>query len=133
MKSSMTMRTEPVNHTVTQLNLEKNPKDYKINPLQIPRPNQYDEVYKNQEKTNVYDTSEETFPPHVTSQHIVNETQNSNCRLIRSTLTKIPTDQATINNTSLLFGLYCQPFAELDENERPIPIVESNISLILSQ
>jgi transcription elongation factor Elf1 len=32
-----------------------------------------------------------------------------------------------LNNTALLFGLYCQPFAELDENERPIPVVESKL------
>jgi hypothetical protein len=80
----------------------------------------------------VYDTSEEVFPPHATSQYVVNEIQNSSCRLIRSTLTKIPTDQSGIGSTSLLFGLYCQPFAELDENERPIPVVEGKCGLIFS-
>jgi hypothetical protein len=38
---------------------------------------------------------------------------------------KIPTDQSVLSNSSLLFGLYCQPFAELDEAEREVPKVES--------
>jgi protein transport protein SEC24 len=41
-------------------------------------------------------------------------------------MTKIPTDQSTLNSCSLLFGLYCQPFAEVQENEREIPKVETN-------
>jgi protein transport protein SEC24 len=114
-------------HIVIYYNSEKNPKDYKINPVAIPRPNQFDEVYRNADKQNIYYTNEETFPPYSTSYYIVNETQNSNPRFIRTTMTRIPTDQSVITNSSLTFGLYCQPFAELDENEKPVPKVEGMI------
>jgi hypothetical protein len=73
-----------------------------------------------------YDTNEDTIPPHSSTYYIVNETQNSSCRLVRSSLTKIPTDQSTLNSSSLMFGLYCQPFAEFLEQEREIPKVEGN-------
>jgi hypothetical protein len=99
-------------------------KDYKINPKVIPRPNHFDEMYRNADKQPIYETSEEIHPPHSTVHHVVNETQNSSCRFIRSSLTKIPTDQSILNTSSLMFGLYVQPFAEIPENEREIPKVE---------
>jgi hypothetical protein len=115
---------------VTIINPERSSKDYKINPSAIPRPNQYDEIYRNSEKHYLYNTSEETTPPLSTSYYVVNETQNSNPRFIRTSMMKIPTDQSALSNSSLLFGLYCQPFAELDEAEREVPKVESKRYLI---
>jgi len=47
--------------------------------------------------------------------------------LIRSTLTKIPTEQSQLNSSSLPFGLYVQPFAQLNENEKEVPKVEGKI------
>ena len=95
--------------------------------MAIPRPNQYDEIYKNSEKHYIYNTNEDSIPPLSTSYYVVNETQNSNPRFIRTSMMKIPTDQSTLSNSQLLLGLYCQPFAELDEAEREVPKVESKI------
>jgi protein transport protein SEC24 len=117
--------TKQVKLTVKLLNLERNPKDYKINPSAIPRPNQYDEIYRNSEKHYIYNTNEDSNPPLSTSYYVVNETQNSNPRFIRTSMMKIPTDQSNLSNSTLPFGLYCQPFAELDEAEREVPKVES--------
>jgi hypothetical protein len=122
-KKSFIKQAKP---TVTIINTERNPKDYKINPLAIPRPNQYDEIFKNSEKHYIYNTNEDSTPPLSTSYYVVNETQNSNPRFIRTSMMKIPTDQSVLSNSQLLLGLYCQPFAEVDEAEKEIPKVESN-------
>jgi len=96
---------------------------YSINPNQIPRPNQNDEIFMNNEKLPFYETTIGTQPPHSTSFYSVKETQNSSCRFIRSTLNCVPISQSLLNETSLLFGLCIQPFAEIPDYEEPIPIV----------
>ena len=63
---------------------------YNINPTQIPRPNQFDEIYFNNEKLPFYETNIGTPPPHSTTFYSVKETQNSSCRFIRPTLNSIP-------------------------------------------
>ena len=98
---------------------------YSINPNQIPRPNPNDEVYLNNEKTPIYETNIGSVPPHSTSYYSVKETQNSSCRYIRATMNTIPISQSLINETSLLFGLCIQPFAQIPDYEQKIPIVET--------
>ena len=99
--------------------------DYNINPQQIPRPNQNDEVYSNNEKLPIYETNIGSPPPHTTTFYSVKETQNSSCRFIRPTLNSVPISQSLLNETNLLFGICVQPFAEIPEYEEPIPKVES--------
>lgn len=55
----------------------------------------------------------------------MHETQNSNPRLIRSSLTKIPADTSILNTSSLIMGLALTPFAELNTNEKPIPKIDA--------
>ena len=98
---------------------------YNINPTQIPRPNQYDEIYMNNEKLPIYETNIGTAPPHTTSFYSVKETQNSSCRYIRSTLNSVPISQSLLNETNLLFGICVQPFAEIPDYEEPIPKVQT--------
>ena len=98
--------------------------NYSINPSQIPRPNQYDEIYLNNEKMPIYETNIATPPPHPISFFSVKETQNSSPRFIRSTLNSVPLSQSLLNETNLLFGLCIQPFAEVPEYEDPIPKVQ---------
>ena len=99
--------------------------EYNINPTQIPRPNQYDEVYFNNEKLPFYETNIGTAPPHSTTFYSVKETQNSSCRFIRPTLNSVPISQSLLNETNLLFGICVQPFAEIPEYEEKIPKVEA--------
>ena len=98
--------------------------NYSINPSQIPRPNQYDEIYLNNEKMPIYETNIATPPPHPISFFSVKETQNSSPRFIRSTLNSVPLSQSLLNETNLLFGLCIQPFAEVPDYEDPIPKVQ---------
>ena len=99
--------------------------DYNINPSQIPRPNQYDEIYFNNEKMPFYETNIGNTPPHSTTFYSVKETQNSSCRYIRPTLNAIPISQSLLNETNLLFGICVQPFAEIPDYEEQIPKVQS--------
>ena len=99
--------------------------NYSINPVHIPRPNQNDEIYLNNEKLPFFETNLGVAPPHTTSFYSVKETKNSSCRFIRSTLNSVPTSQSLLNETNLLFGLCIQPFAEIPDYEEPIPKVET--------
>ena len=103
--------------------------NYSINPSQIPRPNQSDEVYMNNEKMPIYETNISTPPPHPISFFAVKETQNSSPRFIRSTLNSVPISQSLLNETNLLFGLCIQPFAEVPDYEDPLPKVQSGESI----
>ena len=98
---------------------------YSINPIHIPRPNQNDEIYINNEKMPFFETGTGVPPPHSTSFYSVKETQNSSCRLIRSTLNSVPISQSLLNETNLLFGLCIQPFAEIPDYEEQIPKVNT--------
>ena len=73
--------------------------DYTINPKQIPRPNNDDEIYLNLEKNPIYETNINTLPPHSTSHYVVKETENSSCRFIRCTLNYIPNSQLLLNES----------------------------------
>ena len=103
--------------------------NYSINPSQIPRPNQHDEIYLNNEKMPVYETNISTAPPHPISFFATKETQNSSPRFIRSTLNSVPISQFLLNETNLLFGLCIQPFAEIPDYEDQVPKVESGESI----
>ena len=103
--------------------------NYSINPSQIPRPNQHDEIYLNNEKMPVYETNISTAPPHPISFFATKETQNSSPRFIRSTLNSVPISQFLLNETNLLFGLCIQPFAEIPDYEDQVPKVDSGESI----
>lgn len=105
---------------------------YKINPSILPRPNEFPDIYINEDtSSSIFETSNGAHPPHSTSKYIVKETSNSSCRLIRATLTKIPTSQSIISSSNLFFGLYVQPFAEFQEGEEEIPKISIQNDFIL--
>lgn len=105
----------------------KNTADYKINPDVIPRPRHVEDFYRNPtNKSNYYETNEDSIPPFSTSNFLVKETQNTSPRFMRPTLLKIPLEQDMINKSGLIFGLHIQPFAELVEGDSTIPRVEIN-------
>ena len=97
-----------------------------IDPESIPHPSEFEDYYLNNNNDNFFITSVGNHPPHSISKFIVNETENSSCRLIRSSLIRFPTDQGLLNKTGILFGLYCQPFADYSEREKLIPKVDAS-------
>ena len=95
--------------------------DYKINPDLIPRPKHVDEIYRSSSNSNCYETLIESLPPFTTSYFSVKEIENSSPRFIRSSIINLPTDQDLLTKSSLLFGLNCHPFAEIQEGDNIIP------------
>jgi len=91
----------------------------------IPRPNHFDEIYKNTEEMPIFTTNIDNLPPYTNAHYIVNETFNSSPRIIRSSFNKLPTDYNNITTSNLSFGLLLQPFAEYQNNEKEIPKVDS--------
>jgi len=102
---------------------KRNPKAYKINPKVIPRPNHFDEIFKNEDEQTIYNT-DNVLPPYSNTHYIVNENHNTTPRILRSTLNIIPPDFNVVTTSHLMFGLNCQPFAEFHPQEREIPKVE---------
>ena len=96
---------------------------YSINPIDIPRPNQENEIYINKDKTHIYETNIGSLPPKTNSIYFVKETQNSSCEFIRPTLNILPSSQSFFDETGLSFGLCIQPFHE-NWTQSPIPKVE---------
>ena len=96
---------------------------YSINPIDIPRPNQENEIYMNKDKTHIYETNIGNLPPNSNSFYFVKETQNSSCEYVRPTLNILPPSQSFLDETGLSFGLYIQPFNE-EWIQSPIPKVE---------
>ena len=101
-------------------------RDNRIDSSSLPRPSEFEDYYQNLDKKNIFYSAVGAHPPHSTSKYIVNETENSSCRIIRSSLVKLPTNQSLLLKTGVLFGLYCQPFAEFNDNEKKIPIVDGS-------
>ena len=97
-----------------------------IDPDSIPHPSEFEDYFLNYKSENIFTTSVGNHPPHSITKFTVNETENSSCRLIRSSLIKMPTDQGLLNKTGILFGLYCQPFADFNEKEKEIPKVDAS-------
>ena len=97
-----------------------------IDPESIPHPSEFEDYYLNYNNENIFTSSVGNHPPHSISKFIVNEIENSSCRLIRSSLIRFPTDQSLLNKTGILFGLYCQPFADYNEKEKSIPKVDAS-------
>ena len=103
---------------------KRSSKLYKINPKVIPRPNHFDEIYKNAEELPLYSTDEGNLPPYTNTHYIVQETSNTTPRILRSTLMRLPTDSGILSSSNLMFGFVCQPFGELLTQENEIPKVE---------
>ena len=101
-------------------------RDNRIDSSSLPRPSEFEDYYQNLDKKNIFYSAVGAHPPHSTSKYIVNETENSSCRIIRSSLVKLPVNQSLLLKTGVLFGLYCQPFAEFSDNEKKIPIVDGS-------
>ena len=110
-------------HNTSQRHKTPNNK-YSINPDDIPRPSQENEIYINNEKVPIYETNIGLSFPNSTSFFAVKETENSSCKFIRPTLNSLPLSQSFFNKTGLPFGICVQPFYQIINNESQIPKVE---------
>ena len=97
---------------------------YSINPVDIPRPSQENEIYLNKENLPIYKTNLSTCLPFSTSFYSVKETKNSSCKFIRPTINGVPPSQSFFIETGLPFGICIQPFYQIPNYESQIPKVE---------
>ena len=104
--------------------LERNQKDYKINPRDAPRPIYLEEVFRDKSILMEFNTEAENQLPATTLSYLVNETYNSSCRFIRPSINRIPVDQSVLNSMAIPFSIHVQPFAELAEGEREVPKIQ---------
>ena len=95
----------------------------RIDPYSLPLPSEFEDFFLNSDKKNTFYTLVDSHPPHSTSKFIVQETENSSCRLIRSSLVKLPKNQNLLLKTGILFGLYCQPFADFNDSEKKFQLL----------
>ena len=100
--------------------------DNRIDSSALPSPSEFEDYFKNSDNKNIYYTQVGSHPPHSTSKFIVKETENSSCRIIRSSFIYLPINQNILLKTGVSFGLYCQPFADFNDNEKSIPIVDGS-------
>jgi hypothetical protein len=125
-----------LNKPIDQQNLNsifkrsKKPQDYKINPDLIPRPKHIDEVYGSYTDASLYQTSIDSIPPYTNSFYTVKEIDNSSPRLIRSSILKLPSNPELLNSSQLIFGVYCQPFAEFSQGDSEIPQIPVNEDIL---
>ena len=112
------------NNTNKMFLLQK--RENRINSNSLPRPSEFEDYYENLDKKSIFYSSVGAHPPHSTSKYFVIETENSSCRIIRSSLVKLPVNQSLLLKTGVLFGLYCQPFAEFNGNEKKIPVIDGS-------
>ncbi|KAI6190977.1 Sec23/Sec24 trunk domain-containing protein [Aphelenchoides bicaudatus] len=64
------------------------------------------------------------FPPMATTKFLANDMGNSNPKFIRSSFYRVPSSSKMIKSALLPFTLSITPFAELDQRESPMPIVD---------
>ena len=115
-------------HNTSQKHKTPNNK-YNINPLDIPRPNQENEIYLNKDKIPLYETNIGAFIPYSNSFFSVKETQNSSCRFIFPTYNTIPDSQSFLDETGLPFTICVQPFYQIPAYDSEIPKVEVGDSI----
>ena len=98
--------------------------NYQIDPNSIPRPNAFNEIYSNESKEPIYFSFINSIPPFSSTFFKVIESENSSCRFIRSSMTKIPVTQSILQQTHLVFGIYFQPFTNIPKYDDEIKKID---------
>ena len=110
-------------HNTSQKHKIKREK-YQIDPNSIPRPNAFNEIYSNESKEPIYFSFINSIPPFSSTFFKVIESENSSCRFIRSSMTKVPLSQSILQQTHLVFGIYFQPFTNIPQYDDEIKKID---------
>ncbi|XP_053392421.1 protein transport protein Sec24C-like [Mercenaria mercenaria] len=99
------------------------PQQKKLDPDQMPSPIQVIEDDK-RNRSGIFSTATKGgVPPLVTTQFITQDQGNCNPAFLRSTMYNVPCTSDMLKNSHLPFALTISPFAKLQEEENPPPIV----------
>ncbi len=100
------------------------PTQGRIDPEQIPSIPRSRDIPAQYYFSHVYPTVERHLPPPAAVPFIAHDQGNSSPKYARLTLNNIPSSSDFLSSTGLPLGMILQPFARLDEGERPIPVLD---------
>ncbi|CAL1526344.1 unnamed protein product [Lymnaea stagnalis] len=96
----------------------------RLDPDQMPSPIQVIEDDK-RNRSGVYQTNTKgSVPPLVTTNFLTQDQGNASPRFIRSTMYNVPCTADMLKSSHIPFALALTPFAELDAQEQPPPLVD---------
>lgn len=96
----------------------------KLDPDQMPSPIQVIEDDK-RNRSGIFTTAVKgTVPPLVTTQFITQDQGNCNPAFLRSTMYNVPYTSDMLKNSHIPFALTISPFAKLQDEESPPPVVD---------
>ncbi|KAH7649934.1 SEC24C-like component of COPII coatamer of ER-golgi vesicles [Cryptosporidium bovis] len=100
----------------------------RVDPSQIPRP-----VFGNitEKECNIYDSDKYTFPPNSLNEphSMILDRGNATSKYYKLTLNQIPSQHSILQSMKLPCAAIIQPFPLLSELDKPVPIVNSSITV----
>ncbi|KAF4700879.1 Protein transport protein Sec24D [Perkinsus olseni] len=70
-----------------------------------------------------FETGRTGLPPSACSVYTAIDKGNASCRFLRSTTYTVPAQQSTAHSSGISLGIIAQPFAELSNDERDVPLI----------
>jgi protein transport protein SEC24 len=96
----------------------------KIDPDQIPNPAAVHALDEETHRKNIFSTTSRMQPPLAITRFRAQDHGSCNPRFLRSTLYNIPATNELLAQSGIPFGLICQPLADVDPLENPVPVAD---------
>jgi protein transport protein SEC24 len=96
----------------------------RVDPEQIPSVARARDAATQHYQTNIYPSMEQHLPPPGAVPFVAHDQGNSTPKYARLTVNNIPSSQEALASTGLPLGLVLQPFAQPQEGEQPIPVLD---------
>lgn len=96
----------------------------RVDPEQIPSVARARDAATQYYQTNIYPSMEQHLPPPGAVPFVAHDQGNSTPKYARLTVNNIPSSQEALASTGLPLGLVLQPFAQPQEGEQPVPVLD---------
>ncbi|KAF4686805.1 Protein transport protein Sec24D, partial [Perkinsus olseni] len=94
----------------------------KVDTSSVPRPTGPSEPVRRRGGRR-FETDRTGLPPSACSVYTAIDKGNASCRFLRSTTYTVPAQQSTVHSSGIALGIIAQPFAELSNDERDVPLI----------
>ncbi|KAF4733423.1 Protein transport protein Sec24D [Perkinsus olseni] len=94
----------------------------KVDTSSVPRPTGPSEPVRRRGGRR-FETDRTGLPPSACSVYTAIDRGNASCRFLRSTTYTVPAQQSTAHSSGISLGIIAQPFAELSNDERDVPLI----------
>ncbi|KAF4673950.1 Protein transport protein Sec24D [Perkinsus olseni] len=94
----------------------------KVDTSSVPRPTGPSEPVRRRGGRR-FETDRTGLPPPACSVYTAIDKGNASCRFLRSTTYTVPAQQSTAHSSGISLGIIAQPFAELFNDERDVPLI----------